>query len=93
MEVESLEKEKSLLRQEILQLAMLYTKFMESAAEKAMEKVVDNCKQAIQSICTEKLSEKHLEGSQTLPIVSNSDSSSKVNEDNSSETKSKMVQG
>jgi hypothetical protein len=93
LEVESLEKEKSLLRQEIVQLAMIYTKFMESAAEKAMEKVADNCKQAIQSIRTEKLFEKQLENSQTLPIVSNSDSSSKVNEDISSERKSKMVQG
>jgi hypothetical protein len=95
LEVESLEKEKSLLRQEIVQLAMIYTKFMESAAEKAMEKVADNCKQAIQSIRTKKLFEKQLENSQTLPIVSNSnsDSSSKVNEDISSETKSKMVQG
>lgn len=62
---------------------------MESAAEKAIEKVVDYSKRAIQSIYTEDLSEKQIEGSQTLPKVSNSNSASKVNQDISSETKSR----
>jgi hypothetical protein len=88
-EVESLEKEKSLLQQEIVQQTEIYTKFMESAAEKAIEKVVDYSKRAIKSICTEDLSEKQTEGSQTLPIVSNSNSASKVNQDISYETKSR----
>ena len=88
-EVESLEKEKRLLEQEILQQTEIYTKFMESAAEKAIEKVVDYSKRAIQSIYTEDLSEKQIEGSQTLPKVSNSNSASKVNQDISSETKSR----
>jgi hypothetical protein len=87
-EVESLEKEKSLLQQKIAQQTEIYTKFMESAAEKAIENVVDYGKRAIQSIYTGDLSEKQTEGSQTLPIVSNSNSKSKVNRDISSETKS-----
>ena len=66
-EVESLEKEKRLLQQEIVQQTEIYTKFMESAAERAIEKVVDYSKRAIQSIYTEDLSEKQIEGSQTLP--------------------------
>ncbi len=88
-EVESLEKEKRLLQQEIVQQTEIYTKFMESAAEKAIEKVVDYSKRAIQSIYTEDLSEKQIEGSQTLLKVSNSNSASKVNQDISSETKSR----
>jgi hypothetical protein len=88
-EVESLEKEKSLLQQEIVQQTEIYTKFMESAAEKAIEKVVDYSKRAIKSIYTKELSEKQTEGSQTLPIVSNSNSTSKVNQNISSETKSR----
>jgi chaperonin cofactor prefoldin len=90
-EVESLEKKNSMLQQEIVQQTEIYTKFMESAAEKAIERVVDYSKRAIQSICTEGLSEKQIEGSQTLSIVSNSKDSapaaSKVNQDTSSETK------
>jgi hypothetical protein len=86
-EIESLEKEKNLLIQEIAQQTEIYTKFMESAAEKAIEKVVDYSKRAIQSIYTGDLSEKQAEGSQTLPIVSNSNSASKVIQDISSETK------
>ncbi len=90
-EVESLEKEKNLLQQKIVQQTEIYTKFMESAAEKAIERVVDYSKRAIQSICTEDFSEKQIEGSQTLPTVSNSKDSapatSKVNQDISSETK------
>jgi len=78
-----------LLQQEIVQQTEIYTKFMESAAEKAIEKVVDYSKRAIQSICTEELSEKQTEGSQTLPKVSNSNSASKVNQDISSESKSR----
>lgn len=88
-EVESLEKQKSMLQQEIVHQTEIYTKFMESAAEEAIEKVVDYSKRAIQSICTEELSEKQTEGSQTLPKVSNSNSASKVNQDISSETKSR----
>jgi len=88
-EIESLEKEKNLLIQEIAQQTEIYTKFMESAAEKAIEKVVDYSKRAIQSIYTGELSEKQAEGSQTLPIVSNSNSASKVNQDISSETNSR----
>jgi hypothetical protein len=88
-EIESLEKEKNLLIQEIAQQTEIYTKFMESAAEKAIEKVADYSKRAIQSIYTGDLSEKQAEGSQTLPIVSNSNSASKVNQDISSETNSR----
>ena len=86
-EIESLEKEKNVLIQEIAQQTEIYTKFMESAAEKAIEKVVDYSKRAIQSIYTGDLSEKQVDGSQTLPIVSNSNSTSKVIQDISSETK------
>ena len=88
-EVKTLEKEKRLLEQEILQQTEIYTKFMESAAEKAIERVVDYSKRAIQSIYTEDLSEKQIEGSLTLHKVSNSNSASEVNQDISSETKSR----
>lgn len=87
-EIESLEKEKSLLQQEIAQQTEIYTKFMESASEKAIEKVVDYSRRAIQSICTGDLSEKQTEGSRTLPKVSDSNSTPKVIQDISSETKS-----
>jgi hypothetical protein len=88
-EVQSLEQEKSMLQQEIAQQTEIYTKFMESAAEKAIEKVVDYSTRAIQSIYTDSLFEKQAEGSQNLPIASNSNSESKVNQDISSETKSR----
>ena len=86
-EIESLEKEKSLLQQEIAQQTEIYRKFMESASEKAIEKVVDYSRRAIQSIYTGDLSVTQTEGSQTLPIASNSNSASKVNQAISSETK------
>jgi hypothetical protein len=82
-EVESLEKEKCLLQQEISQQTEIYTKFMESAAEKAIERVVDYSRRAINSIYTGDLS------SQILPTVSTSNSASKVHQDISSETKSR----
>jgi hypothetical protein len=87
-EIESLEKEKGLLQQEIVQQTEIYTKFMESAAEKAIEKVVEYSKQAIQSIYKGDLSKKQTEGSQPLPITSNSNPASNVNQDIISETKS-----
>src|SRR5919106_3675951 len=70
-EVESLEQEKSMLQQEIAQQTEIYTKYMESAAEKAIEKVVDYSRWAIQSIHPGGLTEKQAEGSQTLPLTSN----------------------
>jgi hypothetical protein len=54
---------------------------MESAAEKAIEKVVEYSKQAIQSIYKGDLSKKQTEGSQPLPITSNSNPASNVNQD------------
>ena len=87
-EVESLEQEKSMLQQEIAQQTEIYTKYMESAAEKAIEKVVDYSRRAIQSIYPVDLSEKQAMGSQTLALTSNSNSASSVNQDISSESKS-----
>ena len=81
--------EKGLLQQEIAQQTEIYTKFMESASEKAIEKVVDYSRRAIQSIYTNDLSEKQTEGSRTLPKVNDSNSTPKVIQDISSETKSK----
>jgi hypothetical protein len=88
-EIESLEKEKSFLQQEIVQQTEIYTKFMESAAEKAIEKVVEYSKQAIQSIYKGDLSEKQTQDSQSLRMTSNSNSASKVNQNIISETKSR----
>jgi hypothetical protein len=87
-EIEFLEKEKSWLQQEIVQQTEIYTKFMESAAEKAIEKVVEYSEQAIQSIYKGDLSKKQKDGSQPLPITSNSNPASNVNQDIISETKS-----
>ncbi len=48
-EIESLEKEKSMLQQEIVQQTEIYMKHMESAAEKAIVRIADYCKQAFVS--------------------------------------------
>ena len=68
-EVESLREEKTILQQEIIQQNEIYTKHMESAAEKAIERVVDYSKKAIQSISSEKGLGKQIESSGVSPIL------------------------
>ncbi len=84
-EIESLENQKSMLQQEIVQQTEIYTKYMETAAEKAVERIVDYSKRAIESIDnTEDRSKK-----QTSSSVSDSDNSApaaaKLNQEFSSE--------
>jgi chaperonin cofactor prefoldin len=84
-EIESLENQKSMLQQEIVQQTEIYTKHLETAGEKAIERIVDYSKRAIESIGNmEDLSKK-----QTSSSVSDSDNSApaatKVNQEISSE--------
>jgi len=73
------------IQQEIVQQTEIYTKYMETAAEKAIERIVDYSKRAIESIDnTEDRSKK-----QTSSSVSDSDNSApaaaKLNQEFSSE--------
>jgi len=83
-EIESLENQKSMLQQEIVQQTEIYTKYMETAAEKAIERIVDYSKRAIESIGNTEESKK-----QTSSSVSDSDNSApaaaKLNQEFSSE--------
>jgi hypothetical protein len=70
-EIESLENQKSMLQQEIVQ-QQIYTKYMETADEKAIERIVDYSKRAIESIGSERHSKKQMEASLTSSNVSDS---------------------
>ena len=88
-EIESLEKEKSMLQQEIVQQTEIYMKHMESAAEKALVRIVDYSKQAIQSNGMEVQFKKQMDASHTSSNVIDSENSApeatKVNQEISSE--------
>lgn len=88
-EIESLKKEKSMLQQEIVQQTEIYMKHMESAAEKAIARIVDYSKQAIQSNGMEVQSKKQMDASHTSSKVIDSENSApaatKVNQEISSE--------
>jgi len=90
-EIESLENQKSMLQQEIVQQTEIYTKYMESAAEKAIERIVDFSKRAIESIGSERQSKKQMETSLSSSSVSDSRNSAATSTEEKQEDSTEAI--